>query len=194
MDNLKKPVNLRSLRKTKQASPKKKKAPSSGIDRVYGGGSEEKIRKDLSEISVPKQGRNFDFSFFMKIFYLFALLLLIFGVYFFYNGAKKPKEQKTFCQDKWYRVELVDHSVYYALICDLKSDPLLLKEVYYDYDQINKDASPDKKTKSLRLVKRGKESYGPDGTMQIIRSQVLFFEPLREDSKVLTAIKSYEKD
>src|SRR3989339_459838 len=75
------------------------------------------------------------------------------------------------------------------------ADPVVVEKVYYDYDQLNgKDVSGGEgETGNLRLVKRGKETHGPEGTMNIVRSQVLFMEPLKEESKVLKAILNYEK-
>jgi hypothetical protein len=55
-------------------------------------------------------------------------------------------------------------------------------------------AGEDKKENAnLRLVKRGKEVHGPDGTLSVVRAQVVYMEPMKEDSKVLKAILEYEK-
>jgi len=45
---------------------------------------------------------------------------------------------------------------------------------------------------NLRLVKKGKETYGPSGVMEVVRSNVVYMDILKEDSKVLKAILDYE--
>jgi hypothetical protein len=71
----------------------------------------------------------------------------------------------------------------------------VIENVYYDYDQLNPAAKEEERsdTSSLRLVKRGKETHGPVGTMNIVRAQIVYMEPLANDSKVLKAILDYEK-
>jgi hypothetical protein len=44
----------------------------------------------------------------------------------------------------------------------------------------------------ISLVKLGNELHGPVDEMKISRSQILFFENMKEDSQVVSAIKSYK--
>ncbi|MFH0923104.1 MAG: hypothetical protein V1825_00025, partial [Candidatus Falkowbacteria bacterium] len=60
-------------------------------------------------------------------------------------------------------------------------------------DQIEGNNENTSETGSIRLVKRGKETHGPSGVMNIVRAQVVYMEPLDEESKVLKAILNYEK-
>ena len=69
---------------------------------------------------------------------------------------------------------------------------MIIENVYYNYDQ-QKGTKTIEETGSLRLVKRGQETHGPEGIMNIVRLQVLYMEPLKKDSKVLEAILNYEK-
>jgi len=74
----------------------------------------------------------------------------------------------------------------------------VIDNVYYDYDQLSSSAkaTEDKnndQTGQIRLVKRGKETHGPSGSLDVVRMQVLYMEPLADDSKVLKAIVEYEK-
>lgn len=112
---------------------------------------------------------------------LIAAALVIFKVINNKNDVLIKKE--------WYAVKLVNDEIYYGQIGNIKSDPLVIEKVYYNYDSKN----PEDQSNNLRLVKRGKESYGPSGVMNIIRTQILFIEPLKPDSKVLQAIMEYEK-
>lgn len=97
-------------------------------------------------------------------------------------------------ENKWYSVKLVNGEIYYGQIFNTKSNPLIIKNIYYDYDQISNNNEELINPDNLRLVKRGNEKNGNDGTMEIIRTKVLFIEPLRDDSKILQAILEYEKN
>ena len=88
----------------------------------------------------------------------------------------------------------MNDEIYYGQIDDIKSDPIVIKNAYYNYDQANKEKNKEEdKSNNLRLIKRGKETHGPNGTMDIVRSQVVYMELLSDDSKVLQAIINYEK-
>jgi len=130
-------------------------------------------------------------------------LLVVIAIFYLVGrkGKQPPVETKNNTnpvvvetQDfKWYAVKLANNEVYYGQISDLKSDPVVVTNVYYDYDMKNAASGEKTEEGSLRLVKRGKETHEPTGTMDVVRSQVLFMEPLKDDSKVLQAIKEYEK-
>lgn len=98
----------------------------------------------------------------------------------------------------WYAVKLVDGEIVYGKITDINTDPLVIESVYYNYDQkIGGNDSEQKKAINeagdLRLVKRGNETHGPDGKLQVFRAQVVFMENLRADSGVLRVIEENEK-
>ena len=47
-------------------------------------------------------------------------------------------------------------------------------------------------TPNIQLIKLGSELHGPDDAMYIPRSQVLFWENMKNDSKVVSAINQYK--
>ncbi len=171
MSKYNKTVNLGD----KAVSSKKNKQ----IEKLY---VEDKTSESLSEMKQPKKKSKI--TFFKKIVWtlLFIFLLFIFYSLFF---KKAPIADKN-----WHSIKLVNGEVYYGQIYDYSNDPITIENVYYNYDQEKKEKGD---IDNLRLVKKGKETYGPSGTMKIIRSQVLYFEELKEDSKVLRAILDYEK-
>ena len=128
--------------------------------------------------------------FFKRLLVFLIIILAIFaGWKLFKNGNTRNSPVKQI----WYSVKLANSEVYYGQIANVASDPVVLNNVYYDYDQGKTDGKNAAETSNLRLVKRGNETYGPSGVMNIVRSQVLFMEPLKADSKVLKAILEYEK-
>ena len=188
--------NKRELEKRVVYAKKKFKSKAEGIDEVYDGTMEEEITVDdkFQKINKPKIKKEIN-PLFKQIFLIILMLLFIFVVFLFIkNNSKKNEEVKQF-DYKWYAVKLLNDEIYYGEIGDTSADPVVIRNVYYNYDQINdpKEAKKETGVSNLRLVKRGKETHGPDGTMDVVRDQVVYMEPLRDDSKVLKAILEYEK-
>jgi hypothetical protein len=133
----------------------------------------------------------------------FAVLALLAGSYYFWNKANSEASEtvqikKINNTNPWYAVKLVDGDVIYGKITDINTDPLVIDSVYYNYDQKRSEndsgqKKPVNETGDLRLVKRGNETHGPDGKLQVFRAQVVFMENLRADSKVLRVIEENEK-
>lgn len=180
-------------------TPPKKKAEE--IDEMW---SEAEVtkqtpagRKEMQSIArAPKPSWNE--GVLQKWLMVVAAIIVISLVY--YTFSHKNQETKTNAIQPattgWYAVKLMNNETYYGQIKDLTTDPVVMTNVYYNYDEINKDKTAEAKPTepgALRLVKRGKENYGPDGTMSIVRLQLVLAEPLKADSKVLKAILEYEK-
>jgi hypothetical protein len=96
----------------------------------------------------------------------------------------------------WYAVKLTDGEIVFGKIEKLNEDPLTINPVYYNYDQkkaqLDKATTTMPETGDLRLVRRGGETHGPDGSLKVFRSQVVYMENLRADSKVLKVILENE--
>jgi hypothetical protein len=163
------------------------------IDQVYN--DQDEIKADLKKINKPQVKQVNETWFRRGILFLVLIIvgLIVYGLFFRSSGGKKTSALTTGQSGRWYMVKLVDGEIFYGQISDTAADPIVIRNVYYDYDQVKGDKKEKNQTGSLRLVKRGKETYGPSGEIEIVRTQVLFMEPLREDSKVLKAIREYEK-
>lgn len=186
--------------------PSFKSAPSgspkvgvaSPIEKIYSQEIAEK--KKFQTINRPAEPK-FKFKFKLsentiKIIVISLAVLLVAGiVWAFFFRTRAAKNIPVAAEQKWYSVKLVNGETFYGQIADTAADPVVMKNVYYDYDQIKKKdgTATESPSTNLRLVKRGKETYGPDGTAEIVRAQVLYMEQLKEDSKVLQAILGYEK-
>jgi len=182
------PPRQEPMARASEASEKKK---SEAMDRIFG---EEK--NDLQKINrVTRRAQPEFLKYLWPVIAVLAVIALL--VFVFRSGKKEEVKIMTEpVAEQWYSVKLVNGETYYGEIGDLKADPVVIKNVYYDYDLLNKKEpeSGEKATATgLRLVKRGKESYGPDGTMNVVRGQILLFEQLKDDSKVLKAILENER-
>ncbi|MFH0955808.1 MAG: hypothetical protein V1801_01160 [Candidatus Falkowbacteria bacterium] len=192
MSDFQQTIDLRGkMERSKKAVPPGK--PITPLEKIYHDEDAAKPKTDLKKISQPKIKEPRE-GLVKLIVFILAFLIIGFTAYslFFKDNGwfNKPAEAPV-----WYAVKLVNGEIFYGQIFDTKADPVVMANVYYNYDQAKeKDGSKTvDETGNLRLVKRGQETHGPDGTMDIVRSQILLMEPLKSDSKVLQAILNYEK-
>jgi flagellar basal body-associated protein FliL len=99
-------------------------------------------------------------------------------------------------KDKFQAVFLTNGQVYFGKIDQIIGNYVRLHEIYYL--QVQQTVQPKDNTKTstenqnqqLSLAKLGGELHGPEDTMYIDRAQILFWENLKDDGKVVQAIKS----
>jgi hypothetical protein len=92
-------------------------------------------------------------------------------------------------------VFLSNGQVYFGKISDTEKDYVTLKDIYYlqvGPQQGSGTSATGTAQQSVSLVKLGQELHGPADEMYISRPQILFYEDLKTDSKVVQAIKSYQ--
>ncbi len=93
-------------------------------------------------------------------------------------------------------VFLTNGQVYFGQIKSESDKEVIIDDIYYlqvnqqvqQQDTNSKNPTPSPST-DIQLVKLGNELHGPNDRMRINRDQVLFTESLKNDSKVVTAIK-----
>lgn len=105
-------------------------------------------------------------------------------------------------RDKYQAVFLTNGQVYFGKLAGASGDSMQLTNVYYlqvqqdvqgatgEQAQAETDANKNDQSQ-VSLAKLGSELHGPEDAMQINREQVLFWENLTDDSKVVTAIKQH---
>jgi hypothetical protein len=190
----------RQVLQTERVKPESR---AKDIDHIYNDEeSTTAFKEELLQIDRPKS-RNKQNNFFKQLSIVFFLIILAMLSFYFIIDKRQTQSTSNETIDsqnlkgEWYYVELSNEEVYYGFIRDTSADPVVLEKVYYNYNQISGGEDPaqakEKTTSNIRLVKRGKESHGPDGTMNIVRSQLLYMEVLGEESKILKAILDYEK-
>lgn len=195
-ENFQQTVDLRN-RLEKQRRPAPPKKAITPLEKIYQDQEVNEPKKDWQKISQPEIGRPLD-GLIRLIVFILAILVIGATVYFLFFRAKSAADPAK--ANNWYAVKLVDGTVYYGQIFDLKANPLVIKNAYYNYDQAKQtdgskaSAKTIEETGNLRLVKRGKETQGGDGSIIVYPSNGWpIVEPLRTDSKVLQAILQYEK-
>lgn len=119
------------------------------------------------------------------IWIVILVILIVAGVggYCFIKIKNTPRLRQA--------VFLTNGQVYFGYITNNPDSQVIhMKSVYYikaqDLIQQTTDTSSDKK--KIALVKLGNELHGPTDEIFISASQVLFFENMKQDSKISQAI------
>ena len=100
-------------------------------------------------------------------------------------------------EDRYQAVFLSDGQIYFGKVTDVQAEYLVLEDIYYL--QVEQQVQPEREGEAaaqpkVSLAKLGSELHGPEDQMFISRLQVLFWENLKTDGQVTTAINDYIKD
>lgn len=105
-----------------------------------------------------------------------------------FRGTSVVSQQPD--KKKYQAVFLTNGQVYFGKLKDLGSAYVTLEDVYYIQQAQGAGQSPNPNAQNnLSLVQLGKEIHGPEKQMQIASNQVIFWENLKDDGKVVDAIK-----
>jgi len=93
--------------------------------------------------------------------------------------------------NKYQAVFLTNGQVYFGKLSDSSNYQVKISDIYYLQVQQNvQPAEETNKDSQVSLAKLGQELHGPEDSMYISKDQVLFWENLKDDGKVVQAIKS----
>ncbi|EKD56204.1 MAG: hypothetical protein ACD_58C00271G0001 [uncultured bacterium] len=102
---------------------------------------------------------------------------------------KKSTDVKT---GNYQAVFLSNGQVYFGRLAGVTSSYATLEDVYYL--QVQKIQPADEKSQGkLTLIKLGNELHAPVDMMKINKDQILFYENLKEEGKVMQAIQRYKE-
>lgn len=130
-----------------------------------------------------------------------VLFLAVVGYFTFLDKDKniltKDNKEKTEAQskDKYQAVFLTNGQVYFGKLNDEGGDYIKLTDIYYLQAQDQKvqpKEAASQNEPNMTLIKLGKELHAPADEMNISRTQVLFWEDIKDDGKVMQAIKEYQ--
>lgn len=91
-------------------------------------------------------------------------------------------------QSKWQAVFLQNGQVYFGKLSETDSAYLALSDVYY-----LRSAADLQQNTSLNLVKLGGELHGPEDTIYVPKASVLFWENLKDTSRVVQSIQGFKQ-
>lgn len=141
---------------------------------------------------------------FLPILTVVLALAILGGLGFFvrsrFSGSNVVKDGDDNVSD-YSAVFLTNGQVYFGKIQRDSTDTQLdIVDIYYlqvgnqSVQQSGSTPTPSPSASAqpdIQLVKLGKELHGPNDRMHINRQQILFTESLKNDSKVIAAIKDY---
>jgi hypothetical protein len=125
--------------------------------------------------------------------YLVTILILVLVSYLVFGGNKTQSQGKFADTTKMQAVFLNGGQVYFGNIKTLNNQYLRLNNIYYL--KVNQTVQPNGQTTTgdVSLVKLGCELHGPEDSMVINQSQVIFWENLKTDGQVAKAVADYVK-
>jgi len=127
-------------------------------------------------------------TFYKKTALIILALIILFGVGF---GIFKISNDSKIKQEQYQAVFLRDGEVYFGKLQNTYGTYLSLNDVFYvkqtNTTENKNNESPLGQT-DPQLIKRTDALHGPENTMQIKKSQVLYWENIREDSTIVKAI------
>jgi hypothetical protein len=135
----------------------------------------------------------------LKVVGLVALIVLSVVVVLALLGLVYKNTQGISAQiksDKYQAVFLnsADGQVYFGKLKDLNSEYYELSDIYYvrvEQVQPNPNEQPQQ---NISLAKLGNEIHGPEDVMFVRKDHVMFWENLKDEGQVVTAINDYVKN
>ena len=105
-----------------------------------------------------------------------------------YNAFSSPDGVK---KNQYQAVFLTNGQVYFCKLSNVNADYVDCSDIYYLQVQqsVQPDAKAAEQNPQVSLAKLGSELHGPEDQMKISRDQILFWENLKDNSKVVDAIK-----
>lgn len=126
-----------------------------------------------------------------------VLVALLIGAVCWKGMAHKPvDENKNINTSEYQAVFLTNGQVYFGHLNDLNNKYVSMKDIYYLQVQQSQNLQQGTGTDAssqVSLAKLGSELHGPEDQMHIASDQVLFWENLKNDSKVTQAITKYQQ-
>ncbi len=130
--------------------------------------------------------------------YVVVIALLVYVAYITNGfGLMKQKAPDGNSKDgQWQAVFLTNGQVYFGELSGVNSKYATLTNIYYL--QVQSQVQPADTTSTdnskVTLVKLGNELHAPQDQMKIATDQILFYENLKKDGKVVQAIDNYIKN
>jgi hypothetical protein len=130
---------------------------------------------------------------------LVVLLIVSSVIFIVYMGllAISRNSTNTVLKSKQYQaVFLTNGQVYFGKLSQVNNNWVKVTDIFYL--QVQQAVQPGDKNANqqsqVSLAKLGNELHGPEDTMFVNRDQILFWENLKNDGKVVTAITDLKKN
>ncbi len=127
-----------------------------------------------------------------------ALIIALVAVGMYWKSSMHSSSLSGVNGKQYQALFLTNGQVYFGKLAQSDSKTVNLKDIYYLQVQQtvqpkpNESAEETAKNQKISLAKLGGELHGPEDSMYIDRGQVLFWENLKDNGKVVKAIKDYK--
>lgn len=121
------------------------------------------------------------------VFWVIGLVALGFATVIFGIGSPAGSAFPSVPHAKWQAVFLTNNQVYFGKLKDTNDSYLSLSDVYYLRQASDLNAAG---AGNLNLIKLGGEVHGPEDTIFIPKQSVLYWENLKDSSRVVQTINS----
>jgi hypothetical protein len=122
----------------------------------------------------------------VKAFVVSAVAVLLVGAALFGWGVLPFTKVPGLSQDKWQAVFLSNNQVYFGKLSDENPSYVTLRNVYYL--RTASDLQDTREGSNLNLIKLGGEVHGPEDVMYIPKTSVVFWENLKDTSRIVQSI------
>ena len=146
----------------------------------------------LSHAPIKKNTIRKRNKFLMPIIGILVIIVLFFGGYYAVQQLNKNNLMSGVNSKQYQAVFLTNGQAYFGKITSIDNSFLQISNIYY----LQAQQSVQPKTSSqanLSLVKLGSEIHGPEDNMYIARSQILFYENLKDNGQVVKAINNQKQ-
>ncbi|HYV33701.1 MAG TPA: hypothetical protein VE973_02540 [Candidatus Limnocylindria bacterium] len=170
------------------------------------GQSQGGMRQEMQQEQMPQPKSKMPWV----VLVLVVVVIIVLGVLFrgqLFKGSSSTNSTKSDAMSKasgYQAVFLTNGQVYFGKISATDSDYVTLDDIYYlqvgpaqgsaTAPAAAGQPAPAAPQQSISLVKLGNELHGPVDEMHISRTQVLFYEDLKSDGNVVTAILKDKAD
>lgn len=123
------------------------------------------------------------------------ILIVAVAAFFVFSFFNSATTNSTIDSSKYQAVFFTNGQVYFGKLHPLNNDYMKLTDIFYlqaKTDTTNPQKTTEQ-TSGVELIKLGNEIHGPEDTMIVSKNQILFFENLKNDSKVSSTIIDYLK-
>lgn len=145
----------------------------------------------------------------LKFFVVFVLFVLIgagIAVFIFkpewlpFKAKSREEKVSSIGSSGYQAVFLTNGQVYFGKLAKKEADYPILTDVYYlrlrqplqEQEKKGEEEEAASLQQNLTLIKLGNELHGPSDEITLNKDHILFIEDLREDSRIVKAIKEYE--
>lgn len=146
----------------------------------------------VNEINKSKNKPNFK-KILKSLLIAILVVAVVFGAYYVWISLDKNVVDFDPTASEYYALFLTNGQVYFGKPVKKNKSEFVISDVYYlQVTDTTTTAAEQLTEPRFSLVKLGQELHGPTDKLYVNQINLLFYEQLKNDSKVVESIKSYQ--